>query len=72
MSNSRTKPVIREARVSSETREADLNSDTDEVYPRDGTFPCKYGHHALARAKIAGFAGIISKHLKELHHGNQA
>ena len=26
----------------------------------------------LEHAKIAGFAGIISKHLKENYHGNQA
>jgi len=28
--------------------------------------------HAKPHAKIAGFAGIISKHLKENYHGNQA
>jgi hypothetical protein len=31
MSSSRTSPVMREASVSSETREADLNSDTAGV-----------------------------------------
>jgi len=28
--------------------------------------------HPKQHAKIAGFAGIISKHLKENYHGNQA
>ena len=64
ISNWRTKPVMREARVNTETKEADLNSDTTHsVAPVQG---------GLVRAKIAGFAGIISKHLRNIHHGNQA
>jgi hypothetical protein len=64
ISNWRTKPVMREARVKTETKEADLKSDTTHsVAPVQAR---------LGRAKIAGFAGIIYKHLRNIHHGNQA
>ena len=39
MSSSRTKPVMREARVNSETVEADLNSDTVGSVPRRFSTP---------------------------------
>ena len=79
MSSSRTSPVMRDANVRRETREADLNSDTGESVTR-ASGEVALGNHLwkqaytltfgsapeffnrAARAKIAGFAGNISKH----------